>query len=349
MLCSGEALPYDLTERFFAISDAELHNLYGPTEAAIEVAYWRCERDSDVPAVPIGFPTANTKLYIVEESGDPAPVGVAGELWIGGVQVARGYVNRPELTDERFIADPFSDDPAARVYRTGDLVRYREDGAIEYLGRIDHQIKLRGFRIELGEIEAAIDADAGVAQSVVMVRERSAGNQQLVAYVIPAGNKPDNSEPDSSELQKALGKQLPDYMVPSIFVALEEFPLLSNGKVDRKALPEPEWVSEREYVAPRNDTEESLAGIWQDILDVEQVGIHDDFFALGGHSLIAIKLVARILEQLQVDVPLDKLFEAPTVAALADSVNEYRDSGGATPDITPITRKKRRRRRKPPE
>ena len=203
----------------------------------------------------------------------------------------------------------------------------------------------RGFRIELGEIEAAIDADAGIAQSVVMVRERSAGNQQLVAYVIPAGN----AAPDSGELQKALGKQLPDYMVPSIFVELDAFPLLSNGKVDRKALPEPEWVSEREYIAPRNDTEESLAAIWQDILDIDQVGIHDDFFALGGHSLIAIKLVARILEQMQVDVPLDKLFETPTVAALAESVNEFRDSGSATPDITPITRKKRRRRRKPPE
>jgi len=342
VLCSGEALPYDLTERFFAISDAELHNLYGPTEAAIEVAYWRCERDSEVPAVPIGYPTANTKLYIVEESGDPAPVGVAGELWIGGVQVARGYVNRPELTAERFIEDPFSDDPGARVYRTGDLVRYREDGAIEYLGRIDHQIKLRGFRIELGEIEAALDADATVAQSVVMVRERSAGNQQLVAYLIPVGD-----EPDTEALQRSLAKQLPDYMVPSIFVTLDEFPLLSNGKVDRKALPEPEWSSEREYVAPRNDTEASLAAIWQDILEVEQVGIHDDFFALGGHSLIAIRLASRILEQMQVDIPLDKLFEAPTVAALADSVNESRDSGAVNEQITPITRKKRRRRRRP--
>jgi acyl-CoA synthetase (AMP-forming)/AMP-acid ligase II len=281
VICSGEALSHDLQTRFYDLYDStDLHNLYGPTEAAIDVTYWACERDADTSIVPIGRPVANTQIYIVDSAAKPTPVGVAGELWIGGIQVARGYVNRPELTAERFITDPFSSDPDARIYKTGDLVRYRADGTIEFLGRIDHQVKLRGFRIELGEIEATLDALPAIEQSLVLLREETPGDKRLVAYISGANA----AAPDIAELRHVLQQELPDYMVPNAFLVLDEFPLLPNGKVDRKALPAPEWQAANEYVAPRTPTEEVLADIWQAVLKVDQVGIHDDFFELGGHS-----------------------------------------------------------------
>ena len=352
VICSGEALPVELQNRFFAIYEAtELHNLYGPTEAAIDVSYWACRRGSTERSVPIGRPVANTKLYVVDAAGHRTPVGVPGELWISGVQVARGYVNRPELTAERFIDDPFN--AGARVYRTGDLVRHRdygtEGGAIEFLGRIDHQVKLRGFRIELGEIEAVIDAQDGVTQSVVMLREDVPGLQQLVAYVV-------SDAFDEAALSAAINDQLPDYMLPSAWVAIDKIPLSPNGKVERRALPAPDvQISQVEYEAPRDEFETALTKIWTELLGVERVGIRDDFFALGGHSLIAMRTVTRIRDQLNIDVPLDVLFSTPTIAQLAETVNNARDNDGETQQISPaepairkVDRSSRRTRRRKP-
>jgi amino acid adenylation domain-containing protein len=315
VFCSGEALSYDLQRRFFMrLKNTGLHNLYGPTEAAIEVTYWNCERDTSSRTVPIGRPVANTKLYIVDANGNRAPLGVYGELWISGIQVARGYVRQPELTAERFIADPFSAD--SRVYRTGDLVRFREDGAIEFLGRIDHQVKLRGFRIELGEIESVLIKHPHVEQAIAVLRETKQRGQHLVAYITPAVG----CEVDMAEIRECLKANLPDYMVPSAFMVLDAIPLTPNGKLDRKALPMPEYAAETEYVAPRDDTEKQLVDIWQVVLQQEKVGIHDDFFVLGGHSLLAMQLVSRIRDQLGFDLPVRRLFECPTIAGLAPDI-----------------------------
>jgi amino acid adenylation domain-containing protein len=260
VICSGEALPYDLQERFFARLGAELHNLYGPTEAAVDVTYWACERGSSSRTVPIGRPVYNTKMHVLDERLQPVPIGVAGELFIGGIQLARGYWNRPELTTERFIRDPLSDDPDARLYKTGDLARYRADGAIEYLGRLDFQVKIRGFRIELGEIEAALGQHGAVREVVVVAREDARGDKRLVAYLV-ARSQP---APMADELRAHLLKTLPDYMIPAAFVALESMPLNPNGKVDRKALPAPPTGRSelgRPAVRPRDLLEEQLASI----------------------------------------------------------------------------------------
>jgi amino acid adenylation domain-containing protein/non-ribosomal peptide synthase protein (TIGR01720 family) len=341
VICSGEALPFELQERFFATLDAQLHNLYGPTEAAIDVSYWACERDSDATSVPIGRPVANTQLFVVDSSGQRVPIGVPGELWIAGVQVARGYINRPELSTAAFGDDPFSDRPGARVYKTGDLARWRADGAIEYLGRIDHQVKLRGFRIELGEIETQLDALDEVQQSVVLLREDVPDLKQLVAYVIT-----ENAATFDAEAAKnALGRSLPDYMLPTTIIALPDFPLTPNGKIDRNALPAPDApATQNEYAAPRNETEEQLAKLWTELLGAEQVGIYDDFFALGGHSLVAMQMVSRIMATMQIELPLDALFNSPTIAGLAENIA---NDGGAnkTSAIKSISRTERRTRR----
>src|SRR5262249_1005492 len=235
VFCSGEALPFELQQRFFERMDADLHNLYGPTEAAVEVTYWRCRRNSDRPIVPIGHTVANTQLYVLDPNLQPTPIGVPGELHIGGVQLARGYLNRPDLTAEKFISDPFSDVPGARLYKTGDLARFLSDGAIEYLGRTDFQVKLRGLRIELGEIESVLGRCEGIVQAVVVVREDRPGDKRLVAYLTASPGW----QPDDVILRRELKAQLPEYMVPSRFVLLESFPLTTSGKVDRKSLPIP--------------------------------------------------------------------------------------------------------------
>ena len=241
VICSGEALPYDLQERFFARLNAELHNLYGPTEAAVDVTHWQCQREGDSRLVPIGRPVANTQLYILDPYMQPVPIGVAGELHIGGVQVARGYLNRPELTAEKFIPDPFSDHPEARLYKTGDLVRYLPDGNIEFLGRLDFQVKMRGFRIELGEIEAVLSQHPAVGEVVVLAREDVPGDKRLVAYVVP------RPAPALlvTELRDYSKEKLPDYMVPAAFIQLDALPLTPSGKVDRRSLPPPEWGVKR--------------------------------------------------------------------------------------------------------
>jgi len=318
VICSGEALSHDLQTRFYSLlSDAGLHNLYGPTEAAIDVSYWACPRESTVGIVPIGRPVANTHIYIVDTAGNPTPVGVPGELWIGGNQVARGYANRPDLTAERFIADPFKNSATARVYRTGDLARYRRNGSIEFLGRIDHQVKLRGFRIELGEIEANLDALPEVEQSLVLLREDSPGNKQLIAYLTAAKG----AQPDIPALRQQLHEELPDYMVPAAFVLLPEFPLMPNGKVNRNALPKPSGVRDvdTEFVPPRTAVEKALADIWSDLLRADRVGIHDNFFDLGGDSILSIQIITRAAKQ-GLQLAPKQVFRYQTIAELAEAV-----------------------------
>src|SRR6185503_19606008 len=235
VICSGEALPKAVQDRLFSRLDCELHNLYGPTEAAIDVTWWACDPRTTLSFVPIGKPVANTQMHVVDEELRPVPVGTAGELCIGGVQVGRGYLNRPELTAERFVEDRISGRPGARLYRTGDLARYLPDGNIEFLGRSDFQVKIRGFRVELGEIEAALEAIPSVRQAIVMARQRSSGDMDLVAYVSSA----DGEQQATEALRAMLLERLPAYMVPTTFVHMERFPLSPNGKVDRKALPAP--------------------------------------------------------------------------------------------------------------
>lgn len=324
VICSGEALSYELQEKFFTQMPAELHNLYGPTEASVDVSYWACRRGGEKRPVPIGRPIANTELYILDRWGQPAPVGVAGELYIGGDGLARGYLKRPELTATNFVPHPFSAAAGARLYRTRDLTRFRVDGQIEYLGRLDNQVKIRGFRIELGEIETQLRQHALVAECVVVVREGDSGDQRLIAYIVggPDGN------PKSQELRAYLKQRLPEYMLPAAFVMLGEMPLSSNGKVDRRALPEPKGtrLEETEIVGPRTAVEEVLANIWCRVLKLEAVSVHDNFFDLGGHSILATQLVTQLEEIFPTTLPLLTLFfENPTIAGFADAVVESLD------------------------
>ncbi|MBD3307336.1 amino acid adenylation domain-containing protein, partial [candidate division KSB3 bacterium] len=320
VICSGEALSYPLQERFFSrLKTAELHNLYGPTEAAIDVTFWHCLPASQRRIVPIGRPIANTQIYIVDAAFQPVPVGVPGELYIGGVNLARGYFARPELTAEKFVPNPFSQVPGSRLYATGDLARFLPDGTIDYLGRIDHQVKIRGFRVELGEIEATLARHPAIRETVVILREESPDDKRLVAYYV----SDQEQELALPELRHFLRQHVPEYMIPAAFVRLDKMPLMPNGKLDRRALPIPELsrddLQER-YVAPRNPVEERLAEIWADILRIDRVGVYDNFFELGGHSLLAAQVIARIQKAFGVKLPLMNLFETPTIAHLADCV-----------------------------
>ncbi|MEH2088948.1 amino acid adenylation domain-containing protein [Nostoc sp.] len=335
VICSGEALSFDLQQRCFERLNAELHNLYGPTEAAIDVTFWACQPNSNEKIVPIGRPIANIQIYILDKHLQPVPIGVSGELHIGGVGLARGYWNKPELTQEKFISNPF--EAGKYLYKTGDLARYRDDGNIEYLGRIDHQVKIRGFRIELGEIEALLVSHPTVWENVVVEREDEPGDKRLVAYVVPQVEE----SPTVPELRQFLKAKLPEYMVPSAFVLLESLPLTPNGKVDRRALPKPDLDSTlRElYVAPRTPTEEMLTQIWVQVLKLEQVGIHDNFFELGGHSLLATQLLSRIRNIFKIELPLRELFVAATVAELAKEIEQLQqqDIELSAPPILPRT------------
>ncbi|HYG62699.1 MAG TPA: amino acid adenylation domain-containing protein, partial [Thermoanaerobaculia bacterium] len=316
VVCSGEALPSELVRRFAArLGHARLHNLYGPTEAAVDVTSWVCdEAGNDHGGIPIGRPIANTRIHLLDRNLLPVPLGVAGELFIAGVNLARGYIGRPDLTADRFLPDPEAKDPGERVYRTGDLARWRGDGAIEYLGRLDHQVKIRGVRIELGEIEAALTELPGVREAVVMARsEKGDGDKRLVAYVV--GDVP------AGELRQALWERLPEAMVPSAFVKLAALPLNANGKVDRKALsagavPEQPGAGEEGYVAPRTREEEILAGVWTQILRLPRVGVNDNFFELGGDSILSVQIVARA-RQAGLLFTTRQVFEHQTVAGLA--------------------------------
>ena len=334
VICSGEALSFELQQRFFSCQQAELHNLYGPTEAAVDVTHWACERNGELRIVPLGRPIANTQIYILDRHLMPVPVGVAGELHIGGVPLARGYHHRAELTAERFIADPFSSELGARLYKTGDLARYLPDGNLEFLGRLDHQVKIRGFRIELGEIESLLAGHPGVAEAVGVVREDVPGDKRLVAYVTGRGEQP----PALSELRALLQTKLPVYMIPSAVVTLDRFPLTPNGKVDRMALPKPDLTRielGEAFVAPRTPAQERLAGIWCEILGLKQVGIHDNFFDLGGHSLLAIRLISEINRTLNFDLPVLALFQYPTIGELEKALPaEHRK--GRRPELTSL-------------
>ena len=314
VICSGEALPPDLMQRFFARVPGELHNLYGPTEAAVDVTHWPCRPGGRDGVVPIGRPVANTSIHILDEALRPVPPGGAGELHIGGVQVARGYLNRPELTAQKFIPDPFSDDPRARLYRTGDLARFLPDGNVEYLGRLDFQVKIRGVRIELGEIEAALLAHPAIREAVVTAREDASG---LIAYWVPHRGA---QAPSLSELRSFLLRSLPDAMLPAAFVLLEEMPLSANGKVERRALPAPEPARPAladAYRTPTTPLESFLAEAWQEVLGIDRIGVDDDYFELGGDSIQAAIVVSRIQEALDAFVYVVALFEAPTIARLA--------------------------------
>jgi len=351
VISAGEACSAELVARW--APDRDFFNAYGPTETTVCASMYLCDED-DPHNPPIGRPIANTQLYILDRNLQPVPVGVPGELHVGGVSLARGYLNRPELTAEKFIRNPFSDEPGERLYKTGDLVRYRADGNIEFLGRIDHQVKVRGFRIELGEIEAVLGQHPGVQDGVVVVREDVPGDKRLVAYVVPAEPALSEAEgepaPAVGELRNFLRKTLPEYMVPSAFVVLEALPLSPSGKVDRRALPAPEGIRpelEREYVAPRNETEEKLAAMCAELLGVDRVGVYDSFFDLGGHSLLATQFISRVRDAFQVELPLRSLFEHPTVDELAEEIGNTRRIAPepGTPTITRVSRESRRVKR----
>ena len=325
VVCSGEALPHDLQQRCLERLDVELYNLYGPTEAAVDVTAWECRRDDPHRIVPIGRPIANTRLYIVDAQMQPTPIGVAGELLIGGTPVGRGYHGEPELSAEKFIADPFSADPLARLYRTGDLARYRHDGNIEFLGRIDHQIKLRGLRIEPGEIEAALTSHPLVDAAVVALRGVDDG-ARLVGWLC-------SSHPEAELVEAVRGhlrQRLPDYMVPSAFVVVSAFEHLPNGKLDRARLPEP--GDGLDHVAPVNALEAQLAAIWQEVLGQARISTTANFFELGGNSLLATKVVARIRRDLHAKLEIRSLFALPTISSLAKRIADTQPI-----DYAPVT------------
>ncbi|HEV2150667.1 MAG TPA: amino acid adenylation domain-containing protein, partial [Longimicrobiaceae bacterium] len=319
----GEALSAGLAARCRDALGAEVVNLYGPTEVCIDAAAAVAEPGGGA-AVPLGRPVANVRACVLDGAGDPMPVGMAGELYLGGAQVARGYLGRPELTAERFVPDPFAGEPGGRLYRTGDRVRWLDTGELEFLGRVDQQVKVRGFRIEPGEVEAALVAHPSVREAVVAVREGAAGGKRLVAYVVPGKG----AQPSPAELREHVAGRLPEPMVPGAFVVLDALPLLSNGKVDRRALPAPETAGPR-HVAPRTTTEEILCGIWAEVLHTAPVGVEESFFDLGGHSLLVAQVVSRVRRAFGVELPLRALFEAPTVAAFAAHVEEAQQAGAA--------------------
>ncbi|WP_340614285.1 amino acid adenylation domain-containing protein [Xenorhabdus thailandensis] len=346
ILCSGEALPYALQQHCLShLPHSALHNLYGPTEAAIDVTAWQCVPDCYIGHVPIGQPIANIQIHILDTHGKIVPMGVAGEIYIGGVGVARGYLNRPELTAERFLPDPFSSKPDARLYKTGDLGRWLSDGNIEYLGRNDFQVKLRGFRIELGEIEAKLNQCDGVREAVVLAREDEPGQKRLVAYLRPL----EGTELVPAKLRQQLTQHLADYMLPSAFVTLATFPLTPNGKLDRQALPAPDLsaVVARGYEAPVGETEIALAQIWQKLLGLKQVSRHDHFFELGGHSLMIVSLTEE-LRKLGWQLDIRSVFSSPVLTDMAQAIQREvcafvvppnripEDCTAITPDMLPL-------------
>ncbi len=326
VFCSGEALAINHVRDFYAaLPSSELHNLYGPTEAAVDVSYWACPaQESPHASVPIGRPINNIQLHVLDKQLQLLPQGVVGELHIGGIGLARGYLNRTELTAEKFIQNPFSTDAADRLYKTGDLVRWLADGNLEYIGRIDDQVKIRGFRVELGEIENTLLAHESIIETAVVTREET-GDKRIVAYVVMKGDVPED-EVQMDAWRQHLSNSLPEYMLPSNFVVLEALPLTANGKLDRKALPAPDMSQQQSiYVAPATDTEKLLCEIWQDILNLEQVGVTDNFFRLGGHSLLLIQLLAR-LQEVGRHTDVHSLFRATSLGELAEQLDTTEES-----------------------
>jgi amino acid adenylation domain-containing protein len=328
IFCTGEALPRGLAKELAAMSPS-VWNLYGPTETTVFSSIARVEEGP----IHVGRPIANTRTYILDANSNPMPVGVPGELYIGGLGVSRGYRNRPELTAEKFLADPFDSGHKGRLFRTGDAARYLSGGEIEYLGRLDNQVKIRGFRIELGEIESVLRQASGVGEAVAIAREGIAGEKRLAAYVVP---KHARQIPSIEQLRSLLKQKLPDYMVPAAFVLLDKLPLTPTGKIDRLALPAPEFDNRRiDSLCPRNETERMVAEAWSALLDGKSIGIYDDFFQHGGHSLLAMRVVSRLRSAFGVDIPLRVFFENATVVALA----AYIDGAQLTavePSVAPL-------------
>jgi amino acid adenylation domain-containing protein len=329
LLAGGDVLSVSHVRRVLhQFKGCRLVNGYGPTESTTFACCYSVDDSARfVETVPIGKPIANTQVYVLDGNLQLVPVGVVGELYIGGAGLARGYLQRPELTAERFIPHPFSKEPGARLYRTGDLVRYRPDGAIEFLGRKDRQVKIRGFRVEVGEIESILNRHPEVREAIVLAREMLSGEKRLVAYVVPH----QQPEPAIQNLRSFLKERLPEYMMPATFVVLDALPLTPNGKVDYQVLPEPEWSgSEHEdaYVAPRTPLEEKLAAIWAELFKLALVGVNDNFFELGGHSLLAMQVATRVRNTLGFNLPLRMLFEAPTIARLAEALERYKATPG---------------------
>jgi amino acid adenylation domain-containing protein len=333
VIVAGEACPPDLLDQHFQkLPGASLFNEYGPTEGTVWSTVYEMKQ-SETP-VPIGKPIPNSRVHLLDETGGLVPVGMPGEIYIGGAGIARGYLDRPELTAERFIPDPFSNLAGKRLYRTGDVGCYRANGDVDFHGRSDNQVKLRGYRIELGEIEAAITQHGDVRECVVVLRDES-GDRRLIAYLV--------TEPEfnvsTEELREKLKEKLPDYMVPSAFVMLDELPLTPNGKVDRKALPDPREAARQfkeTYVAPRTPTETVLAEMWAEALNIERVGINDNFFDLGGHSLLATQLISRLRNTFQLELTVGLFFEVPTVAQLADAILKHEPVPGQTAKIAEL-------------
>jgi non-ribosomal peptide synthetase component F len=321
----------------------QLVNMYGITETTVHVTYRPLSMaDVNSTASVIGRPLPDLQVYLLDQYLQPVPVGVPGEMYVGGAGVTRGYLNRPELTTERFIPSPFENSnpqsPTPKLYKTGDLACYLPNGELEYLGRIDNQVKIRGFRIELGEIEALLASHPQIWETVVLVWDDTRGDKRLVAYIVP--------QPEITitidEIRQFLKAKLPDYMVPNAFVILAALPLTANGKIDRRALPPPVSGSEvsDKYVAPRTPMEEILATIWSEVLKVEKVGINDNFFELGGHSLLATKLVSQIRDRLKIELPLRQLFNSATLAELAQGIEQFKqEKSPIVPAILPRRRK----------
>ncbi|HLL47283.1 MAG TPA: amino acid adenylation domain-containing protein, partial [Longimicrobiaceae bacterium] len=331
VLFGGQAADADSVRRLLrAGRPRRLLHMYGPTETTAWCSYENVEEVAeDALTVSVGGPTGNQRIYLLDAALNPVPVGVAGEAYVGGDGVVRGYLDRPGLTAERFLPDPFAGGPGTRMYRTGDRLRWKADGRLEFIGRVDEQVKVRGFRIEPGEIEAALSAHAEVREARVIVREDEPGEQRLVAYVVGGA--------DADAMREHLRRSLPEYMVPAAFVALDVLPLTPNGKLDVKALPAPDWApAEGRYVAPRTPAEEVLAEVWAETLRLERVGVTASFFELVGHSLLATRVVSQVRRVFGVEVPLRALFEGPTVAELAGRVEEIRRAGApALPPVAP--------------
>ncbi len=315
VIASGEAMSRELVEKYFERMSGELHNLYGPTEASVDVSWWECERGAGGRSVPIGRPIANTQIYILDKEMRAVPVGVLGELYLGGAGLGRGYLRKGGMTAERFVPNPYGGEGGSRIYRSGDIGRYREDGSIEYVGRVDHQVKIRGARIEIGEIESVMREVRGVREAVVVVREEEGKGKELIGYVVME----EGEEVSVREMREELELRLPKVMVPRAIVRLEGMPLSPNGKLDRKALPSPDGFQPRlaEYVAPSTQLEEAIAAIWKDVLGVERIGVNDNFFELGGHSLLIVEMHSRLRNISDKEIPIVEMFRYPTINSLA--------------------------------
>ncbi|HEU4556774.1 MAG TPA: AMP-binding protein, partial [Longimicrobium sp.] len=315
VLFGGQAADADSVRRLLKAGGPErLLHMYGPTETTAWCSWEQVAHVAeDALTVAVGRPTGNQRIYLLDAALNPVPVGVPGEAYVGGDGVVRGYLERPGLTAERFVPDPFAAEPGARMYRTGDRLRWKADGRLEFIGRVDEQVKIRGFRIEPGEIEAVLSAHAEVSEARVIPGVDASGEKRLVAYVVGGV--------DADELREHLRRSLPEYMVPSAFVGLERIPLTPNGKLDVKALPAPDLASEKDrYVAPRTPVEEVLAGIWAEVLRLERVGVHDSFFDLGGHSLLIMRLLARIQATFNQELSIRTVFSMPTLEAMAGEI-----------------------------